>query len=153
MKTLPKGPLYGTLVFTLALLCLTAWLHDFFTSTGAKTVYTAECAGGAWRGRTCTGHLVVADRHRFKPLKAHSEVLYWVAGSSDPSRKLEGCKIDNAKDWTCPIPADAHAMIATAMQYGEPIGQPGKTMAFHAVPKWKWLLLEQGASFFHEADN
>jgi hypothetical protein len=153
MKTLPKGPLYGTLVFTLVLLCLTAWLHDFFSTSGARTIYTAECADGAWRGRTCTGHLVMADRHRFKALKAHSEVLYWIAGSSHPSRKLEGCKIDNAKDWTCPIPADAHAMIATAMQYGEPIGQPGKTMAFHAVPKWKWLLLEQGASFFHEADN
>jgi hypothetical protein len=153
MKTLPKVPLYTTLAFTLVLLCLTAWLHDFFSSSGAKTVYTADCAGGEWHGRSCTGHLVVGDRHRFKALKAHAEVLYWLAGSSEPSRKLEGCKIDNAKEWTCPTPADAHAIIATAMQHGDAIAQPGKTRPFHAVPKWKWLLLEQGVSFFHDADN
>jgi hypothetical protein len=153
MKTLPRIPLYGTLAFTAALLCMTAWLHDFFSTTGAKTIYTAGCAGGVWRGKTCTGHLVVGDRHRFKILKAHSEVLYWVAGSSEPSHKLEGCKIDNAKDWVCPVPADARAIIATEMRYGDPVAQPGKTKVFHAVPKWKWVLLDQGASFFHDADN
>jgi len=153
MKSLPKAPFYGTLAFTAVVLCTTAWMHDFFSTTGAKTVYTAECAGGAWRGKTCTGHLVVGDRHRFKILKAHSEVLYWVAGSSEPSRKLEGCKIDNAKDWTCPVPADANAIVATEMRHGDPIAVPGRTRPFHAVPKWKWLLLDQGASFFHDADT
>jgi hypothetical protein len=153
MKTLPKAPLYATLAFTAALLCVTAWMHDFFSATGAKTVYTAECADGVWRGKTCTGRLVVGDRHRFKALKAHSEVLYWVAGSSEPSHKLEGCKIDNAKEWTCPAPADAHAIIATEMHHGDPVALAGKTKAFHGVPKWKWMLLEQGAAFFHDADN
>jgi len=153
MKSLPKVPLYGTLAFTAVLLCLTAWLHDFFSTTGAKTVYTAECLDGAWRGKSCTGRLVAGDRHRFKILKPHHEVLYWVAGSSEPSRKLEGCKIDNAKDWACPLPADAHAIILTEMRHGDPVAQSGKTKPFHVVPKWKWLLLDQGASFFHDADN
>jgi hypothetical protein len=153
MKTLPKVPAYTALFGTVALLCFTAWLHDFFSMTGAKTVYTAECAGGTWHGKTCTGHLVVGDRHRFKILKAHSEVLYWVAGSSEPSRKLEGCKIDNAKEWACPASANASAVIATGMQHGDPVGSAGKTKAFHAVPKWKWVMLDEGVSFFHDADN
>jgi hypothetical protein len=153
MRSLPKVPFYGTLVATAALLCLTAWLHDFFSTTGAKTIYTAECADGTWRGKTCTGHLIVGDRHRFKILKAHSEVLYWVAGSSDPSHKLEGCKIDNAKEWACPAPVGASAVIATGMRHGDPLGEPGKTKPFHAVSKWKWVLLAQGVSFFHDADN
>ena len=153
MRSLSKKPLYLALAVTLALLSLTAWLHDFFSTTGARTVYTAECAGGSWRGHACTGHLIVGDRYRFKILKSHSEVLYWVAGSSEPSRKLAGCKIENAKEWVCPVPVDAHAIIATAMRHGDAVPQLGKTKPFHAVPKWKWLLLEQGVTLFHDADN
>lgn len=135
-----------------AMLAVMAWLHDFITLDGARTVYTASCAG-EWRGPVCTGSLRAGDRYRFRPLKAHTEVLFWVAGSPEPSGKLAPCVIENAKQWTCKPGPDSGRSITHEMKYGRPVQEPGgPARAFHPVAKWKWLLLNRGVSIFHEAD-
>jgi hypothetical protein len=142
-----------TVIAVLALVGLTGWLHDFVTLSGAHTVYVAECAGGVWQGTTCTGHLVAGDRYRLKALKPHSEVLYWTAGATKPSGKLTECVIENAKNWSCRQTSDQQQTVTHALRNGHPVVEPGKARPFHSVDKWKWLLLEQGVSVFHEADT
>lgn len=134
-------------------LCFLAWLHDFITMDGARTVYTARCVGGEWRGAVCSGSLQAGDRYRFRTLKPHSEVIFWVAGSSEPSGKLTPCVVDNAKQWTCKQGADSARTITHEMRFGHPVPEPrGPARAFHPVAKWKWLLLHRGVSIFHQAD-
>lgn len=140
-------------VAVVAFLCGVGWLHDFITMDGAKTVYTAQCAGGEWRGAFCSGTLKAGDRYRFRSLKPHAEVIFWVAGASGPSGKLAPCVIDNAKEWTCSHGPDSGRTITHEMKFGHPVPEPkGPALGFHPVGKWKWLLLNSGASIFHEAD-
>jgi hypothetical protein len=136
------------------LLGLTAWLHDSITLHGAgHPVYTAECAGGTWQGTTCTGHLVAGDQHRFVALKNHSEVLYWMVGSPQPSGKLSDCTISDVKDWSCrQAPAQPPAIIM-AMKNGRPVATTGQVPPHHCVAKWKWVLLLRGVTWLHEADT
>lgn len=149
-----KLPVVLTVIVVVFLLGLTGWLHDFITLGGAgRTVYTAECADGAWRGTTCTGHLVAGYRHRFKALKNHGEVLYWTAGSPQPSGKLGDCTVSDAKNWSCrQAPAQPPA-ITMAMKNGRAVATPAQASSHHCVEKWKWVLLERGVTWFHEADT
>lgn len=144
----------GMIILAVAVfLGVVAWLHDFITPEGAKTVYTANCANGQWQGAICTGTLRAGDRYRFRTLKPHSEVLFWVAGSAEPSGKLAPCVIENAKQWVCKRSADSARTITHEMKFGHPVAEPqGPARAFHPVAKWKWLLLDRGVSIFHEAD-
>ena len=153
-RLMKKTVKYPVIAVAVGILSLVAWLDDFVTLHGAKTVYTADCAQGAWRGGICDGTLVASGRYRYRVLKAHNEVLFWVAGSTaEPSGKLTDCVIDSAKDWSCPPNADSVRTIIHAMKHGQPVVEPGKpARPFHPVPKWKWLLLDAGASYFHEAD-
>jgi hypothetical protein len=134
-----------------AFLLVSGWLHDFITLDGAKTVYTAECAGGEWRGPACTGTLRAGDRYRFRTLKPHGEVIFWVAGSAEPSGTMKGCAIDNAKEWTCPRGPESSRTITHRMQFGKPVHELAPTRPFHAVSKLKWLLLGAGVSMFQTA--
>jgi hypothetical protein len=130
-----------------------AWLHDFITLDGARTVYTVTCANGQWRGAACTGTLRAGDRYRFRTLKNHSEVIFWVAGSREASGKLAPCEVENAKQWTCKPGPDSARTITHEMRFGQPVPEPrGPARAFHPVAKWKWLLLDRGATLFHQAD-
>lgn len=149
-----KLPVVLTVSVVVLLLGLLGWLHDFVTLSGSgRTLYTAECAGGVWRGTTCTGHLVAGNRHRFKTLKNHREVLYWTAGVAQPSGKLSDCTVEDAKDWSCrQAPAQPPAITMT-MKNGRAVAAPGYEPTHHCVEKWKWLLLERRVTWFHEADT
>jgi hypothetical protein len=142
-----------TVMAVVSLLVVLGWLHDFITLNGAKTVYTARCTGGEWRGAICTGTMRAGDRYRFHALKLHSEVIFWVSGAPEPSGKLAPCTIENAKQWTCSQGPDSSRTITHEMRFGHPMPEPrGPARAFHQVSKLKWLLLEQGLRL-HEADT
>ena len=141
-------------VAVVALLSVLGWLNDFVTLHGARTVYTANCAQGEWRGAVCTGTLKAGERYRFRVLKPRGEVIFWVAGSPEPSGKLAPCAVENAKEWSCKLGADSSRTITHAMKYGHAVPEPkGPARRFHPVAKWKWLLLDLGVSFFRQADG
>jgi hypothetical protein len=134
-------------------LAVIGWLHDFITmGGGGRTVYGVECSGGNWKGNTCTGHMVAAERHRFKVLRNHAEVLYWVVGSSAPSGKLTDCVVETARDWTCKQAPAQPPTVTYGMKNGQPVAAQGKAPTQHSVAKWKWLLLRRGVNF-SEADT
>jgi hypothetical protein len=138
----------------IAVLSLVGWLNDFVTLHGARTVYTVECVRGQWRGPLCTGTIVAGSRYRFRAQKVRGEVLFWIAGSTEPSGKLTHCAIENAKNWACRPSADSLRTITYAMQYGHPVVEPASgARLYHSVPKWKWFLLDEGYAYFDEADN
>jgi hypothetical protein len=124
----------------------TAWLTDSVTLEGERTIYTAECEGGDWTTGpvpSCSGKLVAGERFRFRALRAHSEVLFWTVGDSHrPSGKFSGCTVTDSRNWTCPGNEQSGDTITHQMQDGSP--QPdksGRTRPFHAVEKWRWILL------------
>ena len=135
----------------IAFLVLSGWLHDFITLDGARTVYTADCANGEWRGAMCSGTLRAGDRYRFRALKPHSEVLFWVAGSAEPSGKLTPCAIENAKQWSCKLGPDSSRTITHEMKFGHPVHESAPARPFHGISKLQWLLLSAGISMFHTA--
>jgi hypothetical protein len=149
-----KLPVVLTVTAVIALLGLTAWLNDSFNLHGAgRAVYTAECAGGAWQGTICTGHLVAGDQHRFVALKNHGEVLYWRVGARQVSGKLTDCTIADAKDWSCRQATAQPPAVTMAMKNGRAVGMPGQVPPHHCVAKWKWLLLERGVTWLHDAET
>jgi hypothetical protein len=113
-----RASVAGIVVVVVAVLCLTAWLHDFVTLNGAKTLYTVECSDGVWQGTVCSGRLSAGNRLRFKTLKVRGEVLFWTVGSTKPSGKLTQCTIEDAKDWSCK-PEQPTALV-TVMRYAQP---------------------------------
>jgi hypothetical protein len=141
-------------ILAVGAVCVAGWLNDFITLHGAKTVYTARCEQGEWRGIVCTGRMRAGDRYRFRVLKPHNEVVFWIAGSSEPSGKLAPCAIENAKEWTCKQGPDSSRTITHQMKFGHPVPEPkGPARSFHRIEKWQWLLLDAGATFLHEADS
>ncbi len=130
-----------------------AWLTDFVTIQGEATVYTVECSGGQWRGELCTGTLVPADRFRFRALPRRREVLFWTPGRDEPSGRFSGCQIEDGRNWTCPGGNDAARTIAVGLMRGRALHDPsGHARPFHAVFKWRWLLLQWGVSTGNSAD-
>ncbi|MFC5499057.1 hypothetical protein ACFPOE_16030 [Caenimonas terrae] len=148
-----RATLTAIVVVVVAFLVLMGWAHDFITLDGSKTVYTVKCVGGQWNGPDCSGSLQAAERYRFRALKAHSEVIFWVAGSAEPSGKLAPCAIANAKEWVCKPGPDSGRTITHEMKFGHPVPEPhGPAKPFHQVAKWKWLLLNKGVGVFRSAD-
>jgi hypothetical protein len=130
------------LIALLALAGLFAWLNDFITLQGERTIYTVECEGGPWNGDTCAGRLVAGSRYRFRALRIHDEVLFWRVGVREQSGRLAGCNIQDGRNWQCPPGAEAARSITLVMDHGEAVPGPvGTTLAFHPVPKWRWLFL------------
>ena len=118
------------------------WAIDFVTLQGERTIYTATCQGAEWRGDECPGSVVAAERYRFRALKAKDEVVFWVAGSAEPSGKLTPCMIHDGRNWTCKATVDASKSITLEMREGVAIADPaGSTRPFHAVSKWRWYRL------------
>ncbi|NUZ05122.1 hypothetical protein [Piscinibacter koreensis] len=128
----------------LAGLVLAAWASDFLTMQDERTIFTVRCIGGEWAGERCTGKLAAAPRYRFRALKPHGEVVFWIVGGSEPSGKLSNCVIQDGRNWRCEPSADASRSITLEMAQGTPVaGMPG-TLGFHRIPKWRWYLLRQG---------
>jgi hypothetical protein len=140
-------------VVVVLLLIAMMWLSDFVTLQGELTVYTANCDGGQWAGARCTGKLAAGPRYRFRALRIHEEVLFWTAGARENSAKFSNCSIQNGRNWTCPANADAMSTITLQIEHGHAVHDTsGKTRPFHAVEKWRWLLLRAGVWAGSSAD-
>ena len=127
----------------LLFLLLFVWSTDRVSLQGERTVYTVNCVNGTWTGERCSGTLVAGPRFRYRALKAHMEVLFWVLGAQDPSSKLTGCTIEDGRNWTCPERDDAVKSLTLGMARGEPMHNAAwHTLPFHAVPKVSWWLLQ-----------
>lgn len=135
-------------VFVIAiggLLGFAGWASDFITMQGERTIYTVECQDGAWSGDRCSGQLVAGLRYRYRALPPHSEVIFWTAGTSEPSGKFVECAIKDGRNWLCKANADAPRSITLQMVEGAPIAGT-VTRPFRAVSKWRWMLLQRGWS-------
>ncbi len=121
------------------------WTTDKITLQGERTVYTVNCANGAWNGKNCTGALAAGPRYRYRALKARGEVLFWVLGAREPSSKLTGCTIQDGRNWTCPVSPDASQSVTLALMGGDPQSNPAwPTRPLHTVSKVTWILLNNG---------
>lgn len=121
------------------------WTTDQVTFQGERTVYTVTCANGAWDGNRCTGELAAGPRYRYRALKARGEVLFWVLGANEPSSKLTGCTIQDGRNWTCPVSADAKGSVTLALVSGTPQRDAAwPTRPLHAVSKMTWIFLNNG---------
>lgn len=119
-----------------------AYATDFVTLQGERTVYTADCKQGVWKGDQCTGILVAGNRYRFRALKSHGEVLFWTSGVPGPIGKFTECEIANGRNWSCKPNADGSRAVAHAMVRGRPVLELGR--AVHSISKPRWWLLKQG---------
>ncbi|MES2950681.1 MAG: hypothetical protein V4858_19280 [Pseudomonadota bacterium] len=123
------------------------WTTDKITFQGERTVYTVNCANGAWDGKRCTGEMTAGPRYRFRALKARGEVLFWVLGNNEPSAKLTGCSIQDGRNWTCPVTADAKQSITLGLASGDPLVNPAwPTRPLYSVSKMTWIFLDNGWS-------
>jgi hypothetical protein len=144
-----------SLVFLVVFLLLAAWawFTDFVTIQGESTVYTAECVEGAWQGQQCNGRMVPGERFRFRALPRRREVLFWTLGRDEPSGRFSECRIHDGRNWSCPPNPDARRTITTAVVRGHATHDAaGATRPFHAIYKWRWLLLKVGVSMRRQAD-
>ena len=129
----------------LAILGGAAWVSDFVTMQGERTIYTVDCSNGAWQGDHCNGQVATGPRYRYRALKPHGEVLFWTVGSHEHSGRFNDCTIQDGRNWLCKVCPDAARSITLQMARGAPVpGPENVTRPFRAVPKWRWLLLAQG---------
>jgi hypothetical protein len=137
-----------------AMLTAAIWSTDAVTLQGERTIYTVDCDQGKWASSTCTGKPLAGLRYRYRALKPHGEVVFWIVGSSDPSGKLVDCTIQDGRSWSCPINnADAGKSITLALKHGSPVSSSAwPTRPFHAVSKVDWYLLKIGISRSHADD-
>jgi hypothetical protein len=142
------------LVFTLAVAFgILIWAADRVTWQGERTIYTVACDGGAWDGMRCAGRLKAGELHRFRSSRSRNEVLYWVAGSSQPSGKYTGCQVKDRDNWTCTAAPDQPPSIAHQLAHGKPMPTAaGLALPYRAIAKWKWWVLQMGIPAFAEAD-
>jgi hypothetical protein len=97
--------------------------------------------------------MVAAERFRFRALRTPKEVVFWTVGASAPSGKFTDCVIQDGRNWSCRPNADAGRTITLQMLHGAPARDHSPlTRDFHAVAKWKWLLLKWGLPAGTEAD-
>jgi hypothetical protein len=135
-------------IFALLLLGFFIWTTDKITLQGERTICTVECRNGTWDGDRCSGKLAAGPRFRYRILKAHGEVLFWVLGRQESSAKLTGCAIQDGRNWTCPASADAVKSLTLTMSGGEAVQDPAwPTLPFHATSKVGWWLLNIGLNF------
>jgi hypothetical protein len=138
----------------LLLFAAVIWLSDRITLQGERTIYTVDCAGGAWEGTRCNGRLVSGDRYAFRASPRRHEVIYWKRGSADPSGTYSDCTVVDRDNWSCNVRVDQKAAIAYEMKNGRPTGGgPGLTLPFHDVPKWKWWALQLGIPGLSEGNG
>lgn len=142
------------LVGLLFALVVYAWAVDFVTLTGERTIYTAQCRGGSWEGKRCSGSLEAGARYRFRALPAHSEVLFWTAGSPEPAGQFTDCKVESGRNWSCPANAEAGRTVTLQMLHGEPEADAShRTLELHSISKVHWMLLRVGVSLGSTANE
>ncbi|MEO8304914.1 MAG: hypothetical protein ABI724_12410 [Betaproteobacteria bacterium] len=128
------------------------WASDKITYEGERTVHTVRCENGEWEGLLCRGTMVAGDRYRFRASIAKQEVLFWVVRSSTPSGKFSQCKVKDRGNWSCPENVGQPPTITHAMVNGRPKRDVGPNdLAFHAVPKWVWWVLDIGIHAYNKA--
>lgn len=140
----------------LVVLALYAWAVDFITLEGEYTVYTADCMGGTWVGKRCSGSMRAGDRFKFHAVKAHRQVQFWKANAAEPAGVLSDCEILSDRNWSCPASDNANAArtITLQMAQGRPTVDPRRrTRPFHSVPKLHWLLMQAGLGWGDEAND
>lgn len=137
----------------LALGMVGLWSSDKITMQGERTIYTVQCQQGSWQDRRCSGELVAGPRYRYRALRPHKEVVFWVVGSSEPSGKLTDCAIEDGRHWKCPENVDSPKSITLEMSHGLPIHRPPNVpLQFHSVSKISWILLNLGLRFTNTAE-
>jgi hypothetical protein len=140
------------LFVVLAVLSAVTWASDRITFQGERTIHTVDCVQGVWVGLRCTGTLMAGDRYRYRSLKTRREIIFWIAGSPQPSGKYTDCTVKDRGNWLCKESLDKAPSITHEMVNDQAKRDPnGHTLPFHAVPKWKWWLLHAGLTVFHEA--
>lgn len=136
---------------TFFLMTFYIWTTDTVTLQGERTVYTVDCLNGTWVGNRCSGEISAGPRFRYRALKGHREVLFWVLGAKQPSSKLTGCTVQDGRNWTCPESADAPKSLTLVMTNGEPVHNSTRsTRPFHSDSKVNWILLDFGVKFWPE---
>ena len=126
----------------LAPLAIGVWATDWVTLAGEWTIYTASCSGGEWQGDKCTGTRLAGPRHRFRALRAHSEVIFWTVGSTGGSGRLSPCTIENRRNWSCQPGPDSPRAVTLALDKGSCAKNP--TWAggpVHVISKVTWYYL------------
>ena len=145
-----KDALFG--VAAVLVLGLLVWASDTITLQGERTIYTVNCEHGVWKDLGCTGKMVAGDRYRYRASTSRHEVIFWVAGSPKPSGRYTDCDVRNRGNWSCNATLDAAPSITHQMANDRAThGPDGLTVAFHALPKWKWWLLNSGLVKIDEA--
>ncbi len=154
LRTLSVMRLWPIALAALAVVAAIVWLSDNVTRQGERTIYTVDCSDGAWQDLQCTGRLVAAGRYRFRALKPHREVVFWTVGATEPSGKFTDCDIEDGRNWVCKPTADAMRTITLQMSKGVPVrDSSGRVKSYHAVAKWRWLLLQWGIPVGTNADD
>jgi hypothetical protein len=130
------------------------WSTDSVTLQNERTIYTADCIKGEWRSNKCSGKMLAGSRYRYRAFKARSEVIFWIAGSDEPSRKLVKCKISDGRNWNCPVPNnDAGNSVTLGMKHGLAVNnREWPTRPLHPVSKVFWYMLIMGLRLSH-TDN
>ena len=144
---------FVTLLVLLIAVTTAAWATDFVTLESEWTIYTANCSS-AWQANHCTGKLLPGDRHRFRALKAHREVLYWTAGDMGESGRFVRCDIMDGRNWACPANPGSPPAITRRMVRGIP--DPDKDadrLPFHRIAKVRWVALTYGIPVGGSAAN
>lgn len=141
------------IVIAAVLASLGLWSTDRITWDGERTIYTVQCLRGTWQTKHCTGELIAGPRIRYRAPPAHKEVIFWVAGSSEPSGKLTNCQIEDGRHWKCPESAESAKSITLEMVHGLPIHRSlDQPWQFHYVPKLSWTLLKLGLKMTDSAE-
>jgi hypothetical protein len=136
---------WAFVILLLGALGFAGWASDFVTKKGERTIYTVECHGGAWKGDECADKLAAGPRYRYRALKPHNEVIFWIVGSKEPSGRLSPCVIESGRNWICKPGGDAARSITLEMVDGAAVAGPaGVTRPFRAVSKWHWILINRG---------
>lgn len=129
-----------------------AWSIDFLSFDGERTVYTVRCTGGTWQGPTCSGTLALADRHRFRALRLHKEVLFWTVASTEPAGKLQGCTVVSGRNWTCSANDQPPWAVATQMVHGEAVlEEHARAAGLRSISKMRWFFARMGVPLGHSA--
>jgi hypothetical protein len=139
-------------VTVLVILAGVIWSSDQVTLEGERTIYSVNCADGAWSGLRCTGRLVPGERYRFRASRTRNEVVFWVAGSPEPSGIHRECTVKDRGNWKCNPKAGDPLSVTNEMVNNAPKPIPGgATPPVHGVPKWQWWALRAGIPGFHSA--
>ena len=80
------------------------------------------------------------------------KVIFWIAGSPEPSGKYTNCIVKDRGNWSCTASLEKGASITHEMENDRAVRDAsGNTRPFHAIAKWKWWLMHVGLHVFHEA--